>query len=48
MLAEAMIALTIAVAASSIILLAIEESVSRTLVEEDRQLARDMADVIDA
>lgn len=46
MLAEAMIALTIAVAASSIILLAIEESVSRTLVEEDRQLARDMADLI--
>ncbi|HEV7282977.1 MAG TPA: hypothetical protein VGN57_22415 [Pirellulaceae bacterium] len=46
MLAEAMIALTIAVAASSIILLAIEESVSRTLVEEDRQLARDMADLL--
>lgn len=46
MLAEAMIALTIAVAASSIILLAIEESVSRTLIEEDRQLARDMADLL--
>lgn len=45
-MAEAMIALTIAVAASSMILLAIEESVSRTLVEEDRQLARDMADLI--
>lgn len=45
-MAEAMIALTIAVAASSIILLAIEESISRALVEEDRQLARDMAELI--
>lgn len=45
-MAEAMIAITIAVAASSILLLAIEESISRTLVEEDRQLARDMADLI--
>jgi hypothetical protein len=46
MVAEAMIALTIAVAASSIILIAIEESVTRTLVEEDRQVARDTADLL--
>lgn len=46
MLAEAMIALTIAVGASSAILLAIEESVSRSLAEEDRQYGRALAEVL--
>ena len=41
-----MIAMTISVAASSMILLAVEASLSRTLEEVERQMARDIADLV--